>query len=214
MASVAASFISILGRGRYPGPETPSAMSSALASSRAHLGPLAGRACSAAQPAHARRDCARPSEPGELRAAICRALRPSRSASWTSSGSPSWRRCRPRSSAPWWATSSRRPRTPRALRFAWSRPSGTRRCSWPPSPDPVDAVLGLGEASRERGAAAAARPDRAAGRAAAAGDWYGRPGNLASRLTEFARRAAVVAVQGDTTPRPTRTRGRTRAGAG
>ena len=55
-----------------------------------------------------------------------------------------------------------------------------------PTPAPVvDAVLGLVEGSR-------ATEERPLPRA---GDWYGRPINLAARLTEFARRGSVVATR-------------------
>ena len=64
------------------------------------------------------------------------------------------------------------------------------------SPDPgpaVDTVLGLVERSREQGGLPLLRGGLASGEALQrAGDWYGRPVNLASRLTSFARRGSVV----------------------
>ena len=65
-----------------------------------------------------------------------------------------------------------------------------------PSPQPVvDAVLGLVEDSRGDD-----RPMLRGGIASGealprVGDWYGRPVNLASRLTSFARRGSVVATK-------------------
>jgi adenylate cyclase len=65
------------------------------------------------------------------------------------------------------------------------------------APDPVpvlDAVLTLVEQSREDGRQPLLRGGVACGEALPrAGDWYGRPVNLASRLTTFARRGSVVA---------------------
>jgi adenylate cyclase len=63
-----------------------------------------------------------------------------------------------------------------------------------PEPRPlVDAVLGLVERSREDGSPML-RGGVASGDALPrAGDWYGRPVNLAARLTGFARRGSVVA---------------------
>jgi adenylate cyclase len=65
-----------------------------------------------------------------------------------------------------------------------------------PEPDPLlDAVLGLVEASRDDPEAPVLRAGVASGEALQrAGDWYGRPVNLASRLTAFARRGSVVAT--------------------
>jgi adenylate cyclase len=64
-----------------------------------------------------------------------------------------------------------------------------------PTPKPViDTVLGLVEESREESSRPLLRGGVAAGEALQrAGDWYGRPVNLASRLTSFARRGSVVA---------------------
>jgi adenylate cyclase len=64
-----------------------------------------------------------------------------------------------------------------------------------PSPQPVvDAVLGLVESAREGDGRPQLRGGVASGEALQrAGDWYGRPVNLASRLTSFARRGSVVA---------------------
>jgi adenylate cyclase len=64
-----------------------------------------------------------------------------------------------------------------------------------PTPQPVvDAVLALVEDSREGTGAPLLRGGVASGEALQrAGDWYGRPVNLASRLTSFARRGSVVA---------------------
>ncbi|MBA3264574.1 MAG: adenylate/guanylate cyclase domain-containing protein [Thermoleophilaceae bacterium] len=64
-----------------------------------------------------------------------------------------------------------------------------------PSPKPVvDAVVGLVERSREGEGRPLLRGGVASGAALQrAGDWYGRPVNLASRLTSFARRGSVVA---------------------
>ncbi len=66
-----------------------------------------------------------------------------------------------------------------------------------PQPAPlVDAVLGLVEESREDDERPMLRAGMAAGEALPrAGDWYGRPVNLASRLTGFARRGSVVAAK-------------------
>jgi len=66
------------------------------------------------------------------------------------------------------------------------------------SPEParaVETVLGLVEQSREEnGLLPLLRGGLASGEALQrAGDWYGRPVNLASRLTSFARRGSVVA---------------------
>ena len=64
-----------------------------------------------------------------------------------------------------------------------------------PTPKPVvDAVLALVEDSRESEGRPLLRGGLASGEALQrAGDWYGRPVNLASRLTSFARRGSVVA---------------------
>jgi len=64
-----------------------------------------------------------------------------------------------------------------------------------PTPKPVvDAVLGLVEDSREAQGLPLLRGGVASGEALQrAGDLYGRPVNLASRLTSFARRGSVVA---------------------
>jgi adenylate cyclase len=61
-----------------------------------------------------------------------------------------------------------------------------------PKPGPVvDTVLGLVERSNEEGPLL--RGGVASGEGLSrAGDWYGRPVNLASRLTAFARRGSVV----------------------
>jgi adenylate cyclase len=63
-------------------------------------------------------------------------------------------------------------------------------------PDPLlDAVLGLVDDSAEDPEGLLLRGGIAAGEALQrAGDWYGRPVNLASRLTAFARRGSVVAT--------------------
>jgi adenylate cyclase len=65
------------------------------------------------------------------------------------------------------------------------------------SPEParaVDTVLGLVEQSSEENGLPLLRGGLASGEALQrAGDWYGRPVNLASRLTSFARRGSVVA---------------------
>jgi adenylate cyclase len=63
-------------------------------------------------------------------------------------------------------------------------------------PDPLlDAVLGLVDGSAEDPEGLLLRGGIAAGEALQrAGDWYGRPVNLASRLTAFARRGSVVAT--------------------
>jgi adenylate cyclase len=62
-----------------------------------------------------------------------------------------------------------------------------------PQPGPlVDAVLGLVERSQD--ASPLLRGGVACGQGLPrAGDWYGRPVNLAARLTSFARRGSVVA---------------------
>ena len=64
-----------------------------------------------------------------------------------------------------------------------------------PEPAPVlDAVLGLVDESRDAEERPLLRGGVACGEALPrAGDWYGRPVNLASRLTAFARRGSVVA---------------------
>jgi adenylate cyclase len=64
-----------------------------------------------------------------------------------------------------------------------------------PTPKPLlDAVLGLVEDSREQEGRPLLRGGIASGEALQrSGDWYGRPVNLASRLTSFARRGSVVA---------------------
>ena len=64
-----------------------------------------------------------------------------------------------------------------------------------PEPAPVlDAVLGLVDESRDAEERPLLRGGVASGEALPrAGDWYGRPVNLASRLTAFARRGSVVA---------------------
>jgi adenylate cyclase len=63
-----------------------------------------------------------------------------------------------------------------------------------PTPQPViETVLGLVEESRADEARPLLRGGIASGDALQrAGDWYGRPVNLASRLTAFARRGSVV----------------------
>jgi len=64
----------------------------------------------------------------------------------------------------------------------------------PEPPRAVDTVLGLVEQSREENGLPLLRGGLASGEALQrAGDWYGRPVNLASRLTSFARRGSVVA---------------------
>jgi adenylate cyclase len=64
-----------------------------------------------------------------------------------------------------------------------------------PEPRPViDAVLGLVEGSVEDDGSPMLRGGVASGEALPrAGDWYGRPVNLAARLTAFARRGSVIA---------------------
>jgi adenylate cyclase len=64
-----------------------------------------------------------------------------------------------------------------------------------PEPNPVvDAVVELVEESRSDSSLPLLRGGIASGSALQrAGDWYGRPVNLASRLTSFARRGSVVA---------------------
>ena len=66
-----------------------------------------------------------------------------------------------------------------------------------PEPDPLlDAVLGLVDDSLEDPNAPALCAGVASGEALQrAGDWYGRPVNLASRLTAIARRGSVVATE-------------------
>jgi adenylate cyclase len=59
----------------------------------------------------------------------------------------------------------------------------------------LDTVLSLVDASTEQPREPLLRGGIAAGEALQrAGDWYGRPVNLASRLTAFARRGTVVAT--------------------
>ena len=64
-----------------------------------------------------------------------------------------------------------------------------------PEPGPVvDTILGLVERSREDDGSPLLRGGVASGEALPrAGDWYGRPVNLAARLTSFARRGSVIA---------------------
>jgi adenylate cyclase len=64
-----------------------------------------------------------------------------------------------------------------------------------PRPKPVvDTVLGLVEGSRDGDDLPLLRGGLASGEALQrSGDYYGRPVNLASRLTAFARRGSVVA---------------------
>ncbi len=66
-----------------------------------------------------------------------------------------------------------------------------------PEPQPlVDAVLGLVDRSREDDGTPMLRGGIASGEGLPrAGDWYGRPVNLAARLTGFARRGTVVTSQ-------------------
>jgi len=66
-----------------------------------------------------------------------------------------------------------------------------------PEPQPVvDAVLRLVEGSRQDDESALLRGGIASGEGLPrAGDWYGRPVNLAARLTAFARRGSVVTSQ-------------------
>lgn len=66
-----------------------------------------------------------------------------------------------------------------------------------PTPDPLlDAVLTLVETSRDDPDTTLLRGAVASGEALPrAGDWYGRPVNLASRLTTFARNGSVVASE-------------------
>ena len=84
-----------------------------------------------------------------------------------------------------------------------------------PTPKPVvDAVLGLVEQSRgRRGPADAARRVASGEALQRVGDWYGRPVNLAARLTSFARRGWVVASKDVHDATPTTTPGRSRATA-
>jgi adenylate cyclase len=64
----------------------------------------------------------------------------------------------------------------------------------PEAPPLLDATLNLVEDSRRAGDRPLLRGGVASGDALPrVGDWYGRPVNLASRLTEFARRGSVVA---------------------
>jgi len=66
-----------------------------------------------------------------------------------------------------------------------------------PQPQPLlDSVLELVEGSREEELRPLLRGGVAAGEALPrGGDWYGRPVNLAARLTSFARRGSVVAAK-------------------
>ena len=60
----------------------------------------------------------------------------------------------------------------------------------------LDAVAGAGRGRRKGGDPAAAGGRRARpGARARAGDWYGRPVNLAARITDFARPDSVVVDQ-------------------
>jgi adenylate cyclase len=66
----------------------------------------------------------------------------------------------------------------------------------PEAPPLLDTALELVEWSREDDASPLLRGGVASGEALPrAGDWYGRPVNLASRLTSFARRGSVVAAK-------------------
>jgi adenylate cyclase len=66
----------------------------------------------------------------------------------------------------------------------------------PEAPPLLDAVLELVEGSRDTDDRPLLRGGVASGEALRrAGDWYGRPVNLASRLTSFARRGSVVAAK-------------------
>jgi adenylate cyclase len=66
----------------------------------------------------------------------------------------------------------------------------------PEAPAVLDAVIELVEGSRADDARPLLRGGIASGEALPrAGDWYGRPVNLASRLTAFARRGSVVAAK-------------------
>jgi adenylate cyclase len=66
----------------------------------------------------------------------------------------------------------------------------------PEAPPLLDTVLELVDGSREGDGKPLLRGGVASGEALPrAGDWYGRPVNLASRLTSFARRGSVVAAK-------------------
>ena len=66
----------------------------------------------------------------------------------------------------------------------------------PEAPPVLDTVIELVEASREHDERPLLRGGIASGEALQrAGDWYGRPVNLASRLTSFARRGSVVTAK-------------------
>jgi adenylate cyclase len=66
----------------------------------------------------------------------------------------------------------------------------------PDAPPLLDTALELVERSRDDDATPLLRGGVASGEALPrAGDWYGRPVNLASRLTSFARRGSVVAAK-------------------
>ena len=98
--------------------------------------------------------------------------------------------------APRGAPGSARRRRRRAAGARWSRRSATPRCSPRPSPRPLlDAALALIEAADAEGEDF---PQLRAGAALGpalprAGDWFGRPVNLASRITSVARPGSLLA---------------------
>ena len=99
------------------------------------------------------------------------------------------------SSAPWCATSSAA-RTRQRAPVRLAKTIGDAAMLVAPEPRPlVDAVLALVQESHSD-EHPLLRAGIAAGEALPrAGDWYGRPVNLASRLTAFARRGTVVAAR-------------------
>ena len=96
------------------------------------------------------------------------------------------------------APGSARHRGRRRRRCGWSRRSATPRCSPRPSREPLlDAALALIEAADAEGSDF---PQLRAGAALGlalprAGDWFGRPVNLASRITSIARPGSLLAAR-------------------
>ena len=130
-------------------------------------------------------------------AASCQARARSRSASPTWSDSRgSARKCRPTSSAASPCAWKRSRPTRRRRRCGWSRRSATQRCSPRRSPSRCSAQRSsLIEAADAEGEDfPQLRAGAALGKALPrAGDWFGRPVNLASRITSVARPGSLLA---------------------
>ena len=142
------------------------------------------------QPPHARADARGRGQPGRAPdRPPGRQRSRSPSGSWTSSASPSSARTSSRrSSGRWCAASSARSPRPSTRPCKLVKTIGDAAMLVAPEPGPVVAtVLGLVERShgRRRRCCAAASPRVTA--LPRAGDWYGRPVNLAARLTGFAQ---------------------------